>query len=81
MTSRSQKPREASAPVDMEFPLRARKVKDMKKGISLARPTMERDRFYILECVKDASKTDEHHLRAQESVTCWGFKNVDVTLG
>jgi predicted hydrocarbon binding protein/KaiC/GvpD/RAD55 family RecA-like ATPase len=63
------------------MPKNPSKVKDMKKGISLAKPTMERDRFYILEYLKDASKTDEHHLRAQESVTCWGFENIGVTLG
>jgi len=57
------------------------KVKDMKKLMSQASPALERDRFFILEYLEDASKTDEHIIRAHESATCWGFENVGATLG
>jgi predicted hydrocarbon binding protein/KaiC/GvpD/RAD55 family RecA-like ATPase len=55
-------------------------VKDMRKAVSLTGPGLERDRFKIPEYLEDASKTNEHHLRAHESVTCWGFDNVGATL-
>ncbi len=57
------------------------KVKDMKKLMSQAGHGLERDRFYTLEYLEDASKTDEHFFRAHESGTCWGFENVGATLG
>jgi len=56
------------------------KVKDMKKAVSQTGSGLERDRFKIAEYLEDASKTDEHHLRAYETVTCWGFDNVGATL-
>ncbi len=55
-------------------------VKDMKKLMSQAGPRLERDRFMILEYLEDTSKTNEHHLRVHETVTCWGFDNVGATL-
>jgi predicted hydrocarbon binding protein/KaiC/GvpD/RAD55 family RecA-like ATPase len=55
-------------------------VKDMKKAVSLTGPGLERDRFKIPEYLEGASKTNEHYLRAHESVTCWGFDNVGATL-
>jgi len=62
------------------MPKNLSKVKDMKKLMSLARPTMERDRFGIPEYLEDASKTNEHYARGRESATCWGFDNVGATL-
>ena len=56
------------------------KVKDMKKAVSQTGPGLERDRFKIAEYLEEASKTDEHHLRAYETVTCWGFDNVGAAL-
>jgi hypothetical protein len=56
------------------------KVKDMKKAVSQTGPGLERDRFKIVEYLKNASKMDEHHLRAYETVTCWGFDNVGAAL-
>jgi KaiC/GvpD/RAD55 family RecA-like ATPase len=55
-------------------------VKDMKKAVSQTGPGLERDRFKIAEYLEDSSKTNEHHLRAYETVTCWGFDNVGATL-
>jgi KaiC/GvpD/RAD55 family RecA-like ATPase len=55
-------------------------VKDMKKAVSQIGPRLERDRFKIPEYLENISKTNEHHLRAHESVTCWGFDNVGATL-
>jgi KaiC/GvpD/RAD55 family RecA-like ATPase/predicted hydrocarbon binding protein len=55
-------------------------VKDMKKAVSQTGPGLERDRFKIAEYLEDTSKTNEHHLRAYETVTCWGFDNVGATL-
>jgi predicted hydrocarbon binding protein len=55
-------------------------VKDMKKAVSQTGPGLERDRFKIPEYLEDTSKKNEHHLRAYESVTCWGFDNVGATL-
>jgi len=56
------------------------KVKNMKKLVSQTGPGLERDRFKIPEYLEDTSKMNEHHLRAHESVTCWGFDNVGATL-
>ena len=56
------------------------KVKDMKKLVSQTGPGLERDRFKIAEYLEDASKTNEHYVRAYESCTCWGFDNVGATL-
>lgn len=57
------------------------KVKDMKKLMSQTGRLIERDRFFFLQYLEDASKTNEHYLRVRESVTCWGFENVGATLG
>jgi predicted hydrocarbon binding protein len=62
------------------MPKNLSKVKDMKKLMSRGGPRFEHDRFMILEYLEDASKTNEHHLRIHESVTCWGFENVGATL-
>jgi len=62
------------------MPKNLSKVKDMKKLMSLSRPTMERDRFGIPEYLEDASKTNEHYARGRESAACWGFDNVGATL-
>jgi predicted hydrocarbon binding protein/KaiC/GvpD/RAD55 family RecA-like ATPase len=56
------------------------KVKDMKKLMSLARPTMELDRFGLPEYLEDASRTNEHYARGRESAACWGFDNVGASL-
>jgi predicted hydrocarbon binding protein/KaiC/GvpD/RAD55 family RecA-like ATPase len=63
------------------MPRNLSKVKDMKKLFSQAGRLIERDRFFFLEYLEDASKTNEHYLRVRESVTCWGFENVGATLG
>ena len=57
------------------------KVKDMKKLFSQTGRYLERDRFFFLQYLEDASKTNEHYLRVRESATCWGFENVGATLG
>ncbi len=62
------------------MPKNLSKVKDMKKMMSLARPTMERDRFGIPEYLEEASKTNQHYARGYESAACWGFDNVGATL-
>jgi predicted hydrocarbon binding protein len=56
-------------------------VKDMKKLMSQVPKNLERDRFVSLEYLQDASQTNEHHVRAHEYVTCWGFENVGAALG
>jgi predicted hydrocarbon binding protein/KaiC/GvpD/RAD55 family RecA-like ATPase len=57
------------------------KVKGMRKVMSYSASHLERDGFFALEYLEDASKTDEHYIRTHESVTCWGFENVGATLG
>jgi predicted hydrocarbon binding protein/KaiC/GvpD/RAD55 family RecA-like ATPase len=73
-------PRIKRALLKLFIPKNFSKVKDMKKLVSQTKPGLERDRFKIPEYLEDASKTNEHHLRAHESVTCWGFDNVGATL-
>jgi predicted hydrocarbon binding protein/KaiC/GvpD/RAD55 family RecA-like ATPase len=63
------------------MPKNLRKVKDMKKLFSKTGRYLERDRFFFLEYLEDASKPNEHYVRLHESVTCWGFENVGATLG
>jgi predicted hydrocarbon binding protein/KaiC/GvpD/RAD55 family RecA-like ATPase len=67
--------------IKLLMPKNLSKVKDMKKLMSRGGPTFERDRFFFIEYLEDVSKTNEHHLRIHESVTCWGFENVGATLG
>jgi predicted hydrocarbon binding protein/KaiC/GvpD/RAD55 family RecA-like ATPase len=60
------------------------KPKDMKKLLkgmekSLAGPKQERSG--IVEYLDDISKTDEHYLRMYESSECWGFENINATMG
>jgi len=60
------------------------KPKDMKKLLkamekSLAGPKQERSG--IVEYLEDVSKTDEHYLRMYESSECWGFENINATMG
>ena len=57
------------------------KVKDMKKLVSQSANWLKRDRFKISEYLEEASKTNEHYVRAYESATCWGFEGVGATLG
>ena len=57
------------------------RVKDMKKLMSLMQRLTEGDRGSIMEYLENASRTDEHYVRVQESDTCWGFGNVGATLG
>jgi predicted hydrocarbon binding protein len=63
------------------MPKNLSKVKDMKKLFSLTGRLIEHDRFFFLDYLEDASKTNEHYLRVRESVTCWGFEDVGATLG
>jgi predicted hydrocarbon binding protein/KaiC/GvpD/RAD55 family RecA-like ATPase len=56
-------------------------TKDMNRLMLYFKPMLEGDRSFSMEYLKDASKTDEHHIRAHESATCWGFENVGATLG
>jgi predicted hydrocarbon binding protein/KaiC/GvpD/RAD55 family RecA-like ATPase len=62
------------------MPKNLSKVKDMKKLMSQSSPLLERDRFFLLEYLEEASKTKEHFTKAHESATCWGFENVGATL-
>jgi predicted hydrocarbon binding protein len=66
--------------LELFIPKNFSKVKNMKKLVSRTGPGLERDRFKIPEYLEDISKTSEHHLRAHESMTCWGFDNVGATL-
>ena len=60
------------------------KVKDMKKMVKgmesgvLGGP--KRENSGIVEYLEDASKTDEHYFRMDESSECWGFENVGATM-
>lgn len=74
-------PRVRRALLKLFMPKDFSKVKDMKKMMSQSANYLERDRFFILEYLEDASQTNEHYVRAHESVTCWGFENVGATLG
>jgi len=60
------------------------KPKDMKKMLkaivkSAGGPKQERSG--IVEYLEDISKTDEHYLRMYESSECWGFENINATMG
>jgi len=58
------------------------KVKDMKKILERSfKSTNTLLRIATVEYLDDVSKNDEHHLRFYESYECWGFENVDASLG
>jgi len=65
----------------LSVPKNFSKVKNMKKLMSWLQPSIDVDRFYILEYIENVSKTDEHFIRVHEAGTCWGFENVGATLG
>jgi predicted hydrocarbon binding protein/KaiC/GvpD/RAD55 family RecA-like ATPase len=56
------------------------KVKDMKKLAKILKNMLKPTRFGSLEYLEDASKTDEHYFRLDESGECWGFENVGATM-
>jgi predicted hydrocarbon binding protein/KaiC/GvpD/RAD55 family RecA-like ATPase len=55
-------------------------VKDMKKFMSHFLKNTEGMRVGTLEYVEEASRKDEHYIRAYESSSCWGFDNVGARL-
>ena len=59
------------------------KPKDMKKllkGMTRSLGGPEQERSGIVEYL-DISKTDEHYVRMYESSECWGFENINATMG
>jgi predicted hydrocarbon binding protein/KaiC/GvpD/RAD55 family RecA-like ATPase len=58
------------------------KVKDMKKILDRSfKPQHALMKVGTIEYLDDISKTDEHYLRFSEGYECWGFENVDASLG
>jgi len=60
------------------------KPKDMKKllkGMVKSHGGPKQERSGIVEYLEDISKTDEHYLRMYESSECWGFENINATMG
>jgi predicted hydrocarbon binding protein/KaiC/GvpD/RAD55 family RecA-like ATPase len=60
------------------------KPKDMKKllkGMERSLGGPKRERSGIVEYLEDVSKTDEHYARIYESSECWGFENINATMG
>jgi hypothetical protein len=62
------------------------KVKDMKKiiegsGKQSIKSQCEHLRTSTVEYLDDISKMDEHYLRFHEHYECWGFKDVEASLG
>jgi predicted hydrocarbon binding protein/KaiC/GvpD/RAD55 family RecA-like ATPase len=60
------------------------KPKDMKKllkAIARSAGGPKQERSGIVEYLEDISKTDEHYLRMYESSECWGFENINATMG
>jgi predicted hydrocarbon binding protein/KaiC/GvpD/RAD55 family RecA-like ATPase len=55
-------------------------VKNMKKMGNFYSKMLKGMGMGILEYVKDASKTNEHHFRVYESAECWGFENVGAAM-
>jgi predicted hydrocarbon binding protein/KaiC/GvpD/RAD55 family RecA-like ATPase len=57
------------------------KVKDMKKMSKfLGEGEIPFERSWIVEYLKDISKTDEHYVRAYESYECKGFENIGFKI-
>ena len=59
-------------------------VKDMKKiieGFGKIKSQCEQLRTSTVEYLDDISKMDEHYLRFSEHYECWGFENVEASLG
>jgi len=56
------------------------KVKDMKKMWKSLGRRLAKERTGIVEYLEDASKTDEHYFRLDESSDCWGFENVSTAM-
>ena len=58
------------------------KVKDMKKVFERGfKPQYSQMRISTVKYLDDISKTDEHYLRGYEHYECWGFENVEASLG
>ena len=58
------------------------KVKDMKKILESSFKSQHTlFRIATVEYLDDISKADEHYLRFYEGYECWGFENVDASLG
>jgi len=58
------------------------KVKDMKRVLERSFKSQNTLlRIATVEYLDDVSKTDEHYLRFYEGYECWGFENVDASLG
>jgi len=58
------------------MPKNLSKVKDMKTLLKSYLSSHKTERSGITEYLDDASKTDEHYIRIDESLDCWGFENV-----
>jgi predicted hydrocarbon binding protein/KaiC/GvpD/RAD55 family RecA-like ATPase len=62
------------------LPKNLSKVKDMKKMLKIYLSSHKTERSGITEYLEDVSKTDEHYIRVDESLDCWGLENVDAAM-
>jgi predicted hydrocarbon binding protein/KaiC/GvpD/RAD55 family RecA-like ATPase len=60
---------------------RPKDMKKLLKGMEKSLGGPKQERSGIIEYLEDISKTDEHYLRMYESSECWGFENINVTMG
>jgi predicted hydrocarbon binding protein len=60
---------------------RPKDMKKLLKGMEKSLGGPKQERSGIMEYLEDISKTDEHYLRMYESSECWGFENINVTMG
>jgi len=68
--------------IKLFMPKNFSKVKDMKKIIERSFESQHNLlKIATVEYLDDVSKTDEHYLRFYEGYECWGFENVDASLG
>jgi predicted hydrocarbon binding protein/KaiC/GvpD/RAD55 family RecA-like ATPase len=64
----------------LSMPKSFSKVKDMKKMAKYFQSEYKKAGVGITEYLEEASNTDEHYFRINESSECWGFENVGATM-
>jgi predicted hydrocarbon binding protein/KaiC/GvpD/RAD55 family RecA-like ATPase len=68
--------------IKLFMPKNFSKVKDMKRVLETSFKSQHNLlKVATVEYLDDISKTDEHYLRFYEGYECWGFENVDASLG
>jgi predicted hydrocarbon binding protein/KaiC/GvpD/RAD55 family RecA-like ATPase len=68
--------------IKLFMPKNFSKVKDMKRVFESSFKSQHALlKVGTIEYLDDISKTDEHYLRFYEGYECWGFENVDASLG